>query len=58
MKEKKSSNGGKSKNRKPWAAGSGTIWARRQTQPRVTWGLNYSSEKGQISLSGAEDPRT
>lgn len=40
---------------KPWIAGSSTIWARLQTQLGANWGLNDSSEEGQISLTGAED---
>jgi hypothetical protein len=32
----------------------GTIWARHQIQLGVNWGLNYSSDKGQASLRGAE----
>jgi hypothetical protein len=35
MNEKKSSSGGRTKNRQPWAAGSGTIWVRRQIKRGV-----------------------
>jgi hypothetical protein len=45
MNEKKPSSGGRTKNRQPGAAGSSTIWARRQTKPGVNWEVNCSFAK-------------